>query len=127
MSPFGEPVENRPPILTEEERMQLRIKERLLKDVRSAAKGRQTSLQRLAEARRQKIQIPSLEEAMANVRIAEQEEVAKAEARTGQTGLAETRKERRIQAGRARKEWEKAEKARKLAAAELQREKEQTV
>lgn len=117
VSPFGEPVENRPPILTEEERMKLRIKERLLKDVRSAAKGRQTSLQRLAEARRQKLQIPSLEEAMANVRIAEEEKQnkTKGEANKGQTEQTETRKERRIQAGRERK-----------AAAKLQKLKEQT-
>ncbi|KAF2445874.1 nucleic acid-binding protein [Karstenula rhodostoma CBS 690.94] len=110
VSPFGEPVENRPPILSDEERMQIRIKERLLKDVRSAAKGRQTSLQRLAEARRQKLQIPSLEEAMANVRIAEQQEKAgKNEAHKGHTGQAETRKERRIEAGRERKQEKKAE------------------
>ncbi|KAJ4303325.1 hypothetical protein N0V90_002218 [Kalmusia sp. IMI 367209] len=74
VAPFGEPVEKRPPILTEEERMNIRIRERLLKDVRSAAKGRQTSLQRLALARRQQIEIPSLEEAMANVRLAEDTE-----------------------------------------------------
>ncbi|KAF1967507.1 nucleic acid-binding protein [Bimuria novae-zelandiae CBS 107.79] len=93
VAPFGEPVENRPPVLTDEERMQLRIRERLLKDVRAAAKGRQVSLQRLAEARRQKLQIPSLEEAMANVRIAEQEGAAeksgKGEKHAGQKGQAE--------------------------------------
>jgi small subunit ribosomal protein S17 len=121
VAPFGEPVENRPPILSEEERMQIRIKERLLKDVRSAAKGRQTSLQRLAEARRQKLQIPSLEEAMANVRIAEQDDKGgKGDAQKGRAGLAETRKERRIEAGRERKEEKKAE-------AKVKRERAQTV
>lgn len=116
MSPFGEPVENRPLILSEEERMQLRIKERLLKDVRSAAKGRQTSLQRLAEARRQKLQIPSLEEAMAKLRISEQEMAGKNGAQKGQ----ETRKERRAEAGRERKEEAKAQ-------AKMKREMAQTI
>lgn len=115
VAPFGEPVENRPPILSEEERMQIRLRERLLKDVRSAAKGRQTSLQRLAEARRQKLKIPSLEEAMANVKITEEvEEVGKgkggrAEAHDGQTGQAETKKNRRIEAGRETVEEKKAD------------------
>lgn len=106
VAPFGEPVENRPPILSEEQRMQLRIRERLLKDVRSAANGRQVSLQRLAEARRRKIEIPSLEEAMANVRIAEQEETGgkgrkgRAEKHKGQTGQIQTNKERRAEKGK---------------------------
>ncbi|KAJ4346573.1 uncharacterized protein N0V89_010504 [Didymosphaeria variabile] len=112
VAPFGEPVENRPPILSEEERMQMRMRERLLKDVRSAANGRQTSLQRLAEARRQKLQIPSLDEAMANVRIAEKEGAGKegrSEAHKGHTGQAETKKERRVEAGRETPAEKKAE------------------
>ena len=101
VAPFGKPVEERPPVLSEEERMAQRVRERLMKDVRAAAQGRQTSLQRLAEARRQKLEIPSLEEAMHNVRISEQEEGAgKAEKHLGQTGQAETNKARRKAAGK---------------------------
>ncbi|KAK3207724.1 hypothetical protein GRF29_96g152366 [Pseudopithomyces chartarum] len=41
VAPFGSPVEDRPPILTEEQRMELRVKQRLMKDVRAAQAGRQ--------------------------------------------------------------------------------------
>ncbi|KAF1963550.1 nucleic acid-binding protein [Byssothecium circinans] len=74
VAPFGAPVQDRPPVLTDEQRMELRIKERILKDVRSAAKGRSTSEQRLVQARKQGYEIPSLEEAMKNVKLAEEEE-----------------------------------------------------
>ncbi|CAI6335147.1 unnamed protein product [Periconia digitata] len=72
VAPFGAPVEDRPPVLSEEQRMQLRIQERISKDVRAASRGRQVSLQRLARARRQGLEIPDLETAMASVRIAEE-------------------------------------------------------
>lgn len=82
IAPFGEPVENRPPVPTEQERMDQRIRQRLMKDVRSAEKNRPASLSRLAAARRQKIAIPTLEEAMANVRLAD-EPAAKLGAKQG--------------------------------------------
>ena len=100
VAPFGSPVEDRPPILTEEQRMELRVKQRLMKDVRAAQAGRQVSLQRLAEARRQKVEVPSLEEAMRNVRIGGEEGKARKEKHAGETGQAETKRERRVIPGR---------------------------
>ncbi len=81
--------------------MDIRIKQRLLKDVRSAAAGRQTSAERLARARKQGHKIPSLEEAMVNVRLAEKEDrikkEGKGEAHGGQAGPIGTKKERRVE------------------------------
>lgn len=97
--------------------MAQRVRERLMKDVRAAATGRQTSLQRLAEARRQKLEIPSLEEAMRNVRIAEQEEgTGRAEKHSGQTGQAETNKARRTEAGKETRSEKNAKEEVKSAA-----------
>ncbi|KAF2688034.1 nucleic acid-binding protein [Lentithecium fluviatile CBS 122367] len=117
VAPFGRPVEERPPILTEEERMAIRIKERLLKDVRAAAKGRVVSKQRIKEARKQGHQIPSLEEAMANIRLEEEAERIRLEntkggkktgdrdeKHGGHAGQVATAKERRMERGRATKE-----------------------
>ena len=107
VAPFGSPVEDRPPILTEEQRMELRIKQRLMKDVRAAQSGRQVSLQRLAEARRQKVEVPSLEEAMRNVRIGGEEQgkgKGRKEKHAGETGQAETKRERRVEKGEETKE-----------------------
>ncbi|KNG44382.1 nucleic acid-binding protein [Stemphylium lycopersici] len=53
VAPFGEPVENRPPVLSQAQLDEQRIKDRLLKDVRCAERGRQASVQRLAQARKQ--------------------------------------------------------------------------
>ncbi|KAF2711549.1 nucleic acid-binding protein [Pleomassaria siparia CBS 279.74] len=74
IAPFGAPVEDRPPVLTEDQRMAIRIQERLEKDVRSAERGRKVSKDRIKEARRQGIRIPDLEEAMRNTRLMEEEE-----------------------------------------------------
>lgn len=109
VAPFGEPVENRPPILTEEERMAIRVRQRLAKDVRQAAKGRQTSIARLAQARKEKLDIPTLEEAMSNVRLVEEEarieaggsgEGSPSEPHRGATGQVLTNKERRAGTGK---------------------------
>lgn len=133
VAPFGSPVEDRPPILTEDERMEIRIKERLLKDVRSATKGRIASAQRLKLARKQGYRIPSLEDAMANVRLAEEEERIRAESgkggkkvgtreekHGGQAGQVVMAKERRAERGRETKEGraaaEKVKEARKQTA-----------
>ncbi|KAF2244710.1 nucleic acid-binding protein [Trematosphaeria pertusa] len=115
VAPFGSPVEDRTPVLTEEQRMEIRIKERLLKDVRSAERGRRTSIERLAQARKQGYKIPSLSEAMANVRIAEEEERmgregGRKERHGGQAGQILTAKERRVERGRETKEERGAEK-----------------
>lgn len=109
VAPFGEPVENRPHVLNEEERMDMLIKQRLLKDVRSADRGRQTSIARLSQARRQGYEIPSLEEAMANLKVSEQEEMrgrqeGRAEKHRGQAGQIVSNKERRVEKGRETKE-----------------------
>jgi small subunit ribosomal protein S17 len=116
VAPFGAPVEDRPPILTEDERMEIRVEERLLKDVRAASKGRIASAQRLKLARKMGYKIPSLEDAMANVRLAEEEERIRrestkggkkvgerAEKHGGHAGQVVTAKERRLEQGRETK------------------------
>lgn len=95
--------------------MEIRIKQRLLKDVRSASNGRATSIQRLAQARRQGYKIPSLEEAMANVNLTEEVEETKkdgrrSEAHAGQAGQIVTEKERRVEKGKVTKEERLAQK-----------------
>jgi small subunit ribosomal protein S17 len=117
VAPFGRPVEERPPILTEDERMAIRVKERLLKDVRAASKGRITSLQRLKLARKQKLEIPSLEEAMANIKLAEEEarvqkentKEGRREKHRGHAGQVETARQRRVEEGRKTKGEKNAE------------------
>jgi small subunit ribosomal protein S17 len=97
--------------------MDLRIQERIMKDVRQASKGRTTSAQRLKRARKQGYSVPSLEEAMANVRLAEEEERLRVESgkggkkvgergekHGGQAGQFVTAKERRLERGRETKE-----------------------
>ena len=91
--------------------MELRVRARLSKDVRAAANGRQVSLQRLAEARRQKIEVPSLEEAMRNVRLGEGEG-GKAEKHRGETGQAEVKRERRGETREEKAAGEKVKRAR---------------
>ncbi|EUC42560.1 hypothetical protein COCMIDRAFT_7890 [Bipolaris oryzae ATCC 44560] len=109
VAPFGEPVENRPPVLTEAQLDEQRIKDRLLKDVRSAARGRQVSVQRLAQARKQGYRIPTLEEAMERMKVHTENEKARLEAHGGQAGQQKTAKERRVEAGKKTKEEAKAE------------------
>ncbi|PVI07478.1 nucleic acid-binding protein, partial [Periconia macrospinosa] len=69
VAPFGAPVEDRPPVLTHAQRMDIRIQDRIFKDVRSAAKGRIVSRLRLERAKKQGHEIPNLETAMANMKI----------------------------------------------------------
>jgi len=116
VAPFGEPVENRPKVLSQEELDEHKIKQRLLKDVRSAKRGRVVSQARLEQARRQGLQIPTLEEAMRGLKMYEEEmrergvgQGKKDEKHTGQVGQQMTQKQRRMEAGKKLKEEKKAE------------------
>ncbi|KAF2478134.1 uncharacterized protein BDR25DRAFT_308945 [Lindgomyces ingoldianus] len=125
VSPFGKPINERPPIPTEEERIALRVTQRLEKDVRAAERGRRTSKLRLQAAKEKGYEIPDLEAALRNVRIREAEEAAKGnkgttQAHTGQVGQVLTAKERR------RQDRERAKGERK-AEAEAKRSKKQTI
>jgi small subunit ribosomal protein S17 len=121
IAPFGEPVEDRPPVLTTEQLEAQKVEERLLKDVRSAQKGRQVSIQRIEQARRQGLRIPSLEEAMRGLKAYEADlrERGVGAGKNGkdksQAGQQTTAKQRRIEAGRKLKEEAKAAKKAKLA------------
>lgn len=99
VAPFGEPVEKRPKILSVAELDKLRMQERLLKDVRAAERGRSASVQRLKEARRQNVRIPTLEQAVEKLRLHEEAEKTRAAtskgAHPGQGGQRETKRERR--------------------------------
>ncbi|KAF2028745.1 nucleic acid-binding protein [Setomelanomma holmii] len=115
VAPFGEPVENRPPVLTPAQLEEQRIRERLLKDVRSAQKGRQVSIHRIEQARKQGLDIPSLEEAMRGLRAYEEDLKArgvgagKGEKHKGQVGQILTAKQRRMEENRKEKVEMKAE------------------
>jgi len=89
VAPFGPPVTDRPPVLTEEQLLQKRLEARLAKDVRSKEKGRLASIWRIKEARKAGYKVPSLEEAMANVKIAA--EKAEKEAGMGKKALAKAK------------------------------------
>lgn len=52
VSPFGRTIAERPPVMTEEERVQERLNRRKAKDARQAARGRETSIARLSEIRK---------------------------------------------------------------------------
>ncbi|KAF1942440.1 nucleic acid-binding protein [Clathrospora elynae] len=106
VAPFGEPVENRPPVLSQAQLDELRVKERLLKDVRSAERGRQTSLQRLAAAKRQGLRIPTLEEAREGMRVHAEAEKRRLES-LGGSGQVKTAREKRGEKGGKTKEAEK--------------------
>lgn len=116
IAPFGEPVENRPKVLTTEELEKTRVEKRLLKDVRSAKKGRQVSIARLALAKKQGYKIPTLEEAMRGTKEYEAEMKergvgsGKEEKHKGQAGQNMTAKRRRMEENRKTKEEAKAEK-----------------
>ncbi|KAF2195530.1 nucleic acid-binding protein [Zopfia rhizophila CBS 207.26] len=102
IAPFGPPIQDRPPIPTEEERMAQKIQQRLEKDVRAALRGRRTSILRLKEAEKQGLEIPELETAMRNVRLTEagekEKSVKREEAHKGQVGqMITAREKRRIQ------------------------------
>lgn len=109
VAPFGEPVENRPPVLSQAQLDEQRVQERLLKDVRAAARGRETSVQRLNQAKKQGLKIPSLDEARERMRIHTEAEKARLEAHGGQAGQMKTAKERRLEQGRKTKREVKAE------------------
>ena len=122
VAPFGEPVEKRPKILSVEELDKLRTQERLLKDVRAAERGRSASVQRLKEARRQNVRIPTLEQAVKKLRLHEEAEKIRAAsapkgAHPGQGGQRETKRERRkaekIKSRTERHAAERAEAAKK--------------
>jgi small subunit ribosomal protein S17 len=121
VAPFGEPVENRPPVKTQEELDEERIKERLLKDVRRAERGRHVSQQRLKQAQHQGREIPTLEEAMEGLRLYKEDlrargvGVSKEEKHKGQAGQQMTRKQRRMEEGKKLKEEKKAEEKAKRA------------
>lgn len=98
VAPFGEPVENRPRVLNAEELDKLRVQERLLKDVRAAERGREASVSRLVQAKKQGERIPSLEEATEKLRIHQELQKTQAanrkQAHPGQGGQRETKRER---------------------------------
>lgn len=82
--------------------------------MRSAARGRDTSIQRIQLARSQGLQIPTLEEAQASAKAYEADLKArglgaKDEAHKGQSGQRATAKERRVKEGKKTKEEVKAE------------------
>ncbi|KAL1596154.1 hypothetical protein SLS59_007849 [Nothophoma quercina] len=125
VAPFGQPVEDRPQVLNAEELDKLRTQERLLKDVRAAESGRQASVQRLAQAKKQGVRIPTLEEAMEKMRVHQEIEKTRAaskgkEAHAGQGGQRETKRERRkaekIKSRAERHAAERAENAKKQVA-----------
>jgi small subunit ribosomal protein S17 len=115
VAPFGEPVEDRPSVLTTEELDAKRLRQRLLKDVRSAKRGRQVSISRLKEAARQGHEIPTLEEAMRGLKMYEQDlkdrgvGLSKQEKHEGQVGQQLAGKQRRVEEGKKLKEEIKAE------------------
>lgn len=122
VAPFGEPVENRPRVLNAEELDKLRVQERLLKDVRAADRGREASVQRLIQAKKQGVTIPSLEEAKEKMRVHQELEKTRAakggkEAHSGQGGQVETKRERKkaekIKSRQERHAAERAENAKK--------------
>lgn len=106
--------------------MEMRIQKRLLKDVRSAAKNRIASAQRLSRARKLGYKIPSLEEAMANVSLSDAGQQAekaspkatRREKHAGQAGQVVAAKERRKELGRGTKAEKRA--AEKVKSAETQ-------
>ncbi|KAF1350317.1 nucleic acid-binding protein [Lizonia empirigonia] len=126
VAPFGQPVEDRPRVLNADELDALRTQERLLKDVRAAERGREVSVQRLAQAQKQGIRIPTLEEAVEKLRVHEELEKTRLanrggkEAHRGQGGQRETKRERRkaekVKSREERHAAERAEKAKKQVA-----------
>jgi small subunit ribosomal protein S17 len=126
VAPFGEPVENRPRVLNADELDALRTQERLLKDVRAAERGREASVQRLAQAAKQGVRIPTLEEAVEKLRVHEETEKTRAasrsgkEAHRGQGGQTETKRERKkaekVKSRAERHAAERAESAKKQVA-----------
>jgi small subunit ribosomal protein S17 len=121
IAPFGDPVEQRPPVLTTEQLEKQKVQEKLLKDVRASQRGRQASIHRIQEAKKQGLRIPTMEEAMAGLKAyeADLEErgvgAGKNQKHKGQAGQQTTAKQRRIEAGRKLKEEVKAAKKAKLA------------
>ncbi|KAF2108663.1 hypothetical protein BDV96DRAFT_616213 [Lophiotrema nucula] len=73
VAPFGPPVEDRPPVLNTQQLLDLRIKQRLEKDVRAAARGRLASKERIKTARREGVKVPQLTDAFRNLEVKEVE------------------------------------------------------
>ncbi|KAF2198491.1 nucleic acid-binding protein [Delitschia confertaspora ATCC 74209] len=73
VAPFGPPINERPSVPTEEERLKERETARILKDVRQAAKGRRTALLRLKEWKEMGKEIPDLETAMGSASLGDVE------------------------------------------------------
>lgn len=65
-------------------------------------------MQRLAQAKRQGLRIPTLEEAMEGMRLHTEAEKTRLEAHAGQGGQQKTAKERRMEQGRKTKAETKA-------------------
>ncbi|KAF2819548.1 nucleic acid-binding protein [Ophiobolus disseminans] len=116
VAPFGEPVENRPKVMTQEELDEERVKEQLLKDRRRSERGRVVSQNRLRQAKKQGLQIPTLEEAMRGMRMYEEKmkelgvgQGKKDEKHQGQVGQQMTQKQKRMEERKKTKEEQKAE------------------
>ena len=77
----------------------VRIQERIYKDVRSAARGRTVRKLRLERAKKQGYEIPDLETAMANVKLAEEQEKAVREGGKGKAKMAAVREAHKGQIG----------------------------
>lgn len=115
VAPYGTPANERPPVMNDEERKAERIKQRLLKDVRSAQRGRVASIMRLKQAETEGYEIPDLETAMRNVRLREAEEAKRkgdgAEKHEGQAKQMISKKEqRRLERQKAKGERRAGEK-----------------
>lgn len=67
------------------------------------------SVQRLAQARKQGLRIPTLEEAMERMKVHTEDQKARSEAHSGQAGQQKTAKERRVEAGKKMKDEAKTE------------------
>lgn len=112
VAPFGAPVEDRPPVLSQAQLDEQRLHDKLLKDVRSAARGRQASVTRLAQARRMGLQIPSLEEAERKGKEFEEDlrrRGVRDEAHRGQAGQEATKAAKKKEERRIAREEKKAE------------------
>jgi small subunit ribosomal protein S17 len=114
IAPFGEPVEQRPPVLTTEQLEEQKVQEKLLKDVRASQRGRQASIHRIQEAKKQGLRIPTMEEAMRGLKMYEAD-LKERGVGAGNNEKHTTAKQRRIEAGRKLKEEVKAAKKAKLA------------
>lgn len=96
-------------MLSEEQLEEERVRQRLLKDVRCAHRGRTVSVQRITQAKKLGIPVPTLEEAMQGQKSFEKKEMERIEALGGQKGLARAAHEQRLQQGKKTRKQVKAE------------------